>query len=402
MRDIEGLKILDFGSIRQGGYAPLIGATASGLPTTISIKVDSLGNTMESVPLYYFVKDILHVGHYEHPLGRWKKEITQEKLDEYVTTFAAMKANGVKIPFVVDHSSNVADGRGEVIDMFRDGDKLIAKIRVAGEDAAMQTASVPEVSVEINNVIDGNGNKYGEAIEAVSHSQFPVLPNQQSFVPVAASRRRGVALHLSAAKRRASMKLDPEQKAKLQKLCVDSGKTVDEIAAMTDDDLISFGLETLLGASDPAAQAEAMSKVQSENTDLKQQLSRRPAEVAPPNEEVLYERGIRVKGRLDQLIADQLIDPATGEKLLARLTKQAGKANAFMLSRHGDASDCEAMELIEILAANKPSPVGEKSGQQVRELSRYVPNDSEKADKPMTDERRTYVRSLLGLPGKHK
>jgi hypothetical protein len=384
-------RALAIGPMQQGGFAPAIGTAAQGLPAEITIKPAANGQPAESVPVYYFTKDLIRVGHYVHPVDHWHMDVTPQTLDGYVSIFRAMKANGVKVPFVVDHSDETDDGRGEVLNLYREGDALFGLVSVIGQDAAVQVARVPEVSVSIDEIVDGKGVDYGEGIEHVSHSQYPVVPQQQPFVPIAASRRRREQpLLLSAAKRSSSMTLKEDLKAKLQKLAIDSGKTVEETAAMSEDDLVSFSLETLLGSGDGSAEGNAagqMDKLQTENAQLSekvQQLSRKlesqPTQPAP-NDEVLHERGIRVGERVNKLIGEHKLDAGTGQKLLARLTKLGtGKPHAFMLSRHGDASDCEAMELLDIIAANNPPPKGEASGPQARQMSRAVPNDDGKGD----------------------
>ena len=42
-----------------------------------------------------FKKDMLHVGHYEHPSGKWELDVTPEILDDLVRKFNAMKSHGV-------------------------------------------------------------------------------------------------------------------------------------------------------------------------------------------------------------------------------------------------------------------------------------------------------------------
>jgi hypothetical protein len=381
-------KSLAIGPLQQGGYAPAIGATAQGLPKEIVLKAAANGQPAESVPVYYFTKDLIRVGSYVHPVDHWHMDVTTQTLDGYVAIYQAMKAAGIKVPFVVDHSDEVDDGRGEVLDIYREGDVLFGLVSVVGEDAIVAVARVPEVSVSIDEIVDGKGVDYGEGIEHVSHSQYPVVPDQKPFVPVAASRRpRGQTLFLSAAKRSPVMTLKEDLKAKLQKLAIDSGKTVDEVAALSEDDLVTLSLETLLGAGEGDAPApdSQMGKLTTDNANLStqvQQLTRKleakPAEPPAPNEEVLHERGIRVGERVSKLVAEQKLDTATGQKLLGRLTKLGtGKPHAFMLSRHEDAKDCEAMELLDIIAGNNPPPKGEKSHVQARELNRHVQNEDD-------------------------
>lgn len=207
------------------------------------------------------------------------------------------------------------------------------------------------------------------------------------------------------------MALKPDQKSQLAALAVANGKTVEEVAAWSDDELIGWFVDFQLGnpgdTGGDGAAAEGtppavavMTRITKERDDLKtevetlkQQMARAPKPPQAPNEEVLHERGIRVKGRVDQLVTDHKLDRATADKLLSKFTKSDGKANAHMLSRHGDANDCEAIELIEIIAANNPPPKGEKTGLQTRELSRNVPNA---ADFNKNDRQAQLLQEQLG------
>lgn len=395
----------------ENPYAPAVGVSAD-LPREIVLAKDATGNPTKVVPVYYFTKDVLKVGYYTHPVDGWEDVMTPEKLDGFISTFHRMKLNGVKVPFVVDHSAETDDGRGEVHNIYREGDTLYVLLSVVGEDAATQVARVPEVSVGINEIKDGKGNDYGVGIEHVSHSQYPIVPKQGPFVPLAASRKPSRAQPLMfAAKRRIVMALKPDQKSQLAALAVANGKTVEEVAAWSDDELIGWFVDFQLGnpgdTGGDGAAAEGtppavavMTRITKERDDLKtevetlkQQMARAPKPPQAPNEEVLHERGIRVKGRVDQLVTDHKLDRATADKLLSKFTKSDGKANAHMLSRHGDANDCEAIELIEIIAANNPPPKGEKTGLQTRELSRNVPNA---ADFNKNDRQAQLLQEQLG------
>lgn len=134
-----------------------------------------------------FRKDIIHSGHYRHPVHGWELDVTPERMDKWVATFDRMRSNGVDIEVVVDHSNKADAVRGYVIGLERQGDTLYAKLQM-NPDAADLPGRVKNVSVLLDHdMLDGENHRYGEAIRHVSFVQRPVVPHQKQAVPIAAS-----------------------------------------------------------------------------------------------------------------------------------------------------------------------------------------------------------------------
>ena len=153
---------------------------------------DGLPVNYENIEARRWKKDVIRVGTYKHPKGKWTLKVTPDRMDKWVANFKAMKEAGIRVPAPLDHSKKSIDNWGWVDDVWREGDVLKATFDIVHPDeteAAKIGTTIREVSVSINPFyVDGTGKAWGEAIEHIAPCTLPIVPGQGEFEPIAARR----------------------------------------------------------------------------------------------------------------------------------------------------------------------------------------------------------------------
>ena len=136
---------------------------------------DANGNATQE-----FEAKLIRVGSFSHPTAGWELEVTQSRLRHWLETAKRIIANGNPIPIrAVHESADAADSLGFINDLSIEGDWLIGKAQMIGDDA-IAAAARNYISVEIDeDYADGLGNKYGDAIYAIALTPTPVVTGQQ-------------------------------------------------------------------------------------------------------------------------------------------------------------------------------------------------------------------------------
>jgi hypothetical protein len=134
-----------------------------------------------------FKKELITTGTWERPGAALVMDVTQERMDEWVRKFYEMKTAGIKVPFPYDHSYDPRENAGFVTELKREGESLYAVIEVPREeDAKLMGTVIQDVSISVNpNFVDGTGRKWGEVIEHVAATNYPVVSGQGNFVEMA-------------------------------------------------------------------------------------------------------------------------------------------------------------------------------------------------------------------------
>ena len=334
------------------------------------------------------VKDMIALGVYTHPIFGWTLDVTEERLDRWVGAFKVMTENGIKVPITLDHSEASDDCQGYVVDMYRQGDKLMGVHELVGQEAITLALKVQQVSVLIEKeFIDGMDRNYGEAITHSSITPNPIVPGQEPFVPVAASRS------------------GQSQSAPVFVLTADKGKRQSSkgAPAMTDEQLKA--IQQALGAGDDLEAdsvatriAERLEAGKTEKADLEKKVVDLTAEVEALKKTAEEQGASRTEPKVDPDLLDDLAESAESRidnlvdkgKVVASvaaslkdlLIGKPGARNAFALSRKvSQTNESLVKGLCKALEQNDVVKLGETLGAQVT-LSRSVPDGDAKDHDP--------------------
>jgi hypothetical protein len=299
-----------------------------------------------------FQKDIIHVGEYTHPVKGWRLSVDHARLDKWVSAFNRMKAAGVTVPVTVDHSDKADGIRGEIVEMRREGDDLIAvhELRL-GDGVAMAMTPGVEVSIEIEpDFQDGQGRQYGEAITASSLVQRPVVPNQRRFIALSLQEKDQPMLTPKSLSRitKALGMTDPADDANVEAL-------LDEIGTK---------LEAALAAGKEVEPLKASLK----DVTTKLAAATKPAELDPEVAGMLAEG---VEAKIERLLSLGYT-PAYLNGLKPHLVN-----GAYMLSRAAnDNKTSRANAILDLMLNNPPVVLGHRTGEQ-KKLSLTSEGDAE-------------------------
>ena len=140
-----------------------------------------------------FEKELLRVGRWAHPAGKFVLEVTRDRLTRWVENFRRMLAKGIPVPVPYGHSYDARDNAGFVREMRVEEDRLVGVLEIPREeDARRLGATATAVSVSVNpEFVDGQGERLGEVIEHVAITNYPIVAGQANFVPLAAEMPAG-------------------------------------------------------------------------------------------------------------------------------------------------------------------------------------------------------------------
>jgi len=323
---------------------------------------------MERVGTTKYIKDVIKNGTYVQ--GDVRVPVDSERQDKWIDAFFSMTANGVKVPLFSDHGEDSQSERknpsqrtiGYATDAFRKGDTLYVVHDFADQDCVTMAKRVDQVSVKIEkDVTDGEGRNYGEAITHITLTPKPVVPNQESFIPLTFSRE--------------------EQTQETEKMDEKTLKALQDGFGLTELTEETF-VDALVGEfSKTAARVKEMEKAR---TTLQASLDSANAEADKNKRPTLQPELIDalsegVEAKLDTLVELSRITPATKGKLLELFG--AENVQAVMLSRSVSKTDKSiAVQVCEILKDNDVVKTGSKTGSQAVELSR------EDAEQKATDQ----------------
>lgn len=348
-----------------------------------------------------FRKDAIRVGKFvaRNPIDGTDLHlnVTPERISKWIAANKLMRDNGVSVDLTKDHKRGADSKIGSVDELLAEGDVLHFDLTAADDDAAKLLQRCPEVSIEIEpNVKDGKGNVYGEAITAITVCRKPVIPGQQPFIPIAASRE--VQSDTAAPpliifsrnqpdeplpKNQESDMLTKEQRAEaIKKLGLKNDATDKQVT-----DAIMLSLDTAPGSQDKIIELQTeLDKSKQANTDLQAKLDAGDKPITLSREvEVMSKR--MLKGDLDKLVEQGCIAPAVVEKLMPELSKP------IMLSIGAGADEPNYATIVNALAENKglADLLGEQTGGQTLTLSRQVPGGDDGTGNALLDDLKSHA-----------
>ncbi|MGR3310223.1 MAG: hypothetical protein ACUZ77_05545 [Candidatus Brocadiales bacterium] len=135
-----------------------------------------------------FQKELIRTGTWGPPGKEWTLKVTKDRIDGWIKAFDSMKRKGIKVPVPYDHTFDSKRNAGFVEKLWRENNRLLAEIEIPlDEDIERIGTTIKDVSVGIiPDFIDGKGNEFGEVIEHVALTTFPVVPSKDNFEKIAA------------------------------------------------------------------------------------------------------------------------------------------------------------------------------------------------------------------------
>jgi len=314
-----------------------------------------------------FRKDLITEGVYRHPKEGWTLDTTPERMARWVKAFRAMTAAGIKVPLPAGHSYDPRDGQGFAVEMSVEKNAagksvLFGVLEFVGDDAISLAYRTQQVSISINpDFTDGTGRHFGEVIEHVALTGYPVVPGQQDFKAIAAS--------LVLADEDTNTKethMTPEQLAKLK-----------ELLGLTEDLTAENFMDVLAAKIKEMAAAAADLK-----TKLDEAATAAEDATPPVDPELIDDRAESADEQIDSLVDTGKVVPAVAAALKLALVGEKGKRLAFCLSRRlSQTPESIAKGVINALKLNDPVTLGEQTRSQAMALSRQTPGEDEtKAD----------------------
>jgi len=338
----------------------LLGNTSNTIPASRAAKGD------DGLVRRRFVKEIAHVGTYQHPKDGWTLDVNRDRLKQWADTFAAMSANGVKVEVPVDHSFKAEDVRGYVVDMYVHNDTLYGVHEMIGDDAIrlVQRCQTTSPYIEMK-FTDGTGKAYGEAIVHNAIVQGPVIPGQEPFKAIAASRNASVLLSTNQGNQQMQIK------DLLAGIATLIGKDAEQVTTDNVMAMLQTHLNEMTGKLETAdkALAERDAKIQKLEAMLKEAEASDGKKPEPDDDtvEILAEGGEQL---IDNLTNNGNVTPAVAASLKRALVGETGRRNAYALSaRYSGRATSLVKEIADILRQNDPKVLGEATAAQSMRLS---------------------------------
>jgi len=136
-----------------------------------------------------FWKELIREGEWTNPQAGFTLRVDAERLGQWQERFDAMAAAGIRVPLPWGHSYDPRDNAGfvEAVELRRDkpgAAALWGLLHVPDDaDAEKLGRTVRSVSVSIHpDYIDGTGRAWGEVIEHVALTNYPVVVEQEGFI----------------------------------------------------------------------------------------------------------------------------------------------------------------------------------------------------------------------------
>ena len=152
-----------------------------------------------------FWKELIREGRWTNAHAGFTLEVDAARMKQWKEGFDKMAEAGIRVPVPWGHSYDPRDNAGFVEELELRDSALWGLLSVPNEpDAEKLGRTVTGVSVSINpNFTDGSGRDWGEVIEHVALTNYPVVGPQGGFLPASAvngDSRRALELELDGGK----------------------------------------------------------------------------------------------------------------------------------------------------------------------------------------------------------
>ena len=314
-----------------------------------------------------YIKDLVRIGTWSHRNGT--TEITEADIDHWALTFAAMKAEGVGVTIPGgenphENQDNADANRGQVLDMYREGDRLVGVLELIGSDGIV-AASRADVSIAtIPELKTGKGTVYKNAITHVALTPVPVVSGLGKF-KIAASRGGTVSVPV--------LRLAQEYAMDWKKIAQACGLDPATLTDETAEDAIIKAVSGMTASVKAAPKPEELKAAREELATLK--LTRKDA---PEPDPVLVRLSAENREmKLSRLVSEGRITPAEKD---AHAAIWIGAENAGLKLSLDTRGDGMFAATIDALSKREPMKLGGKTGGQGTALARNVPGEGDGSD----------------------
>lgn len=307
---------------------------------TFSLTNSPAGIKKGSKKLTRYTKELIKVGKYVKDSVGLAFEVTQDTLVHWRDTFKCWIENGLKVPIPLGHAAadDPEKNQGWVREMFIEGDALMGVLELADPKLALTT----DVSIYVPcEFVDGHGNEYVQPITHVALCTNPVIPGLKDFEK----------LSLSLGDKQMDKKMD---KKKLAKMLAPLAGLKNEFLGKLYLALASEEMPGLADDADDAAIEAWIAKTKAVTFSRTDPASDVLVRLVAENRTI----------KIDGLVKAGLITPA-GKKAIEGQYTESKTLALTLATGANDGFDF----LMQILAENKTVALGEKSAQQLLELS---------------------------------
>lgn len=367
-------------------------AFAGQAPVMELLPVGETGTSASGAPTRRFIKDLIRVGRYVHPVEGWSLDVTPDKLDQLAAAYHKMRQNGVDVEVVTDHSFKAKDVIGGLVDVYRRGDVLYGLHEFVGKTSIDLAEKVKNVSIWLEpSFVDGKANSYGEVILHSSLVQQPIVPDQAGFIPVevAAGQMPAAVLAFSMQAMEISDMTEAQLKAIRTFLEDDKLVEADALAKLLDRHtaLVADGVgadEKITAATKEIAALKVKIAELDKDPDGEPKVDQDAVE--------LLAEGIQSKAA--SLVTQAKLTPAASADLIDALIGAQGSRNVRALSRvYSGGQEPLAKRVLAALEKNDPAVLGEQTKSQAVGLSRVVPGE------PSTEPNEDIIKRQAGMTG---
>lgn len=134
-----------------------------------------------------FWKELIREGRWVNAGAGFTLQVDRDRLDAWRDRFDAMRDAGIRVPVPWGHSYDPRDNAGFLEELeLRDGALWGLLNLPMPDDADRVGKTVEAVSVSIHpSFVDGTGREWGEVIEHVALTNYPIVTEQADFVRAA-------------------------------------------------------------------------------------------------------------------------------------------------------------------------------------------------------------------------
>lgn len=136
-------------------------------------------------------KEVIYPGNFVKKTPKGEVEfslpVDEQLIDHWVATFNKMKSNGIDVPMPIEHTTDPAQRRGEVVKLAKEYNKdrkcesMYMYCRFNDPESAKQFSNSQVSLYSPPEFVDGKDNRYVRPIRHVALTDYPLIPGLGKF-----------------------------------------------------------------------------------------------------------------------------------------------------------------------------------------------------------------------------